>query len=238
MVKKLSKVLNKFFFLILIIVLLVSSNDTFAIAFGQSYFKGSPGYLFKGPKLSDVKGYANNDKEKSLKGLSGSLGFGYMINENIGGEIFVEYSQSSSKVSDYKQQTEIYSLRNRYLIQQNIGGGAKAVFALPIANNFNISTGAGVGISLLSALYKDEEKRGSGSDFVLNTQKTKITPIIFYIFSLGVETIMGDGIATGLEYNLKVNKDKELQRRGSIGLIATTSGKYNHNLVATVKFVF
>ena len=33
-------------------------------------------------------------------------------------------------------------------------------------------------------------------------------------------------------------EDKELQRRGTIGLTATTSGKYNHNLVATVKFVF
>ena len=78
------------------------SASAFAAQTGQTYLKGGLGYNFNnavaGSKQPDEGATFDEFKNKKPKAFAGTIGAGYMLNDMLGVEAFIDHTSGSKKI--------------------------------------------------------------------------------------------------------------------------------------------
>ena len=229
------------------------TSSAFAAQTGQTYLKGGLGYGLSNAKSSKTTAIKETNGKKP-RGFSGVIGAGYMLNDMLGVEGFVDYTSADAKNKEYVG-ANAEKLKNKFT-ESNIGLGGKVFVQHALAEKISVNAGLGAGVAFKSAKQKFS-KTTPGSAGAADTttsvelQSKNITQP-FGLVSLGADYTVSEGVAVGLEYAVKFNGKKDYKTKKDYSANASDAdltaddvkkdkpfaktSKVNQAIMATVKF--
>jgi opacity protein-like surface antigen len=234
------------------------TSSAFAAQTGQTYLKGGLGYGLTNAKGIIPESTGNFKKEgKKPRGFTGVIGAGYMLNDMLGVEAFVDYTSADAKNKKIKNNDNLSSK----FTETSIGLGGKVFVQHTLAEKFSVNAGVGAGVAFKSAKHKFSEftaaQKDGGSTTAAKTESVELASKNitqpFGLVSLGADYTISDGVAVGVEYAVKFNGKKDYKTKKDItgtdaekgglpneviakGSAFAKTSKINQAIMANVKF--
>merc|ERR1711943_70255 len=149
---------------------------------------------------------------KKTSSLSSMLGAGYMLNDMLGVEAFINYDSANFKDKEFAGSED----SNSQFTETNISLGGKFFVQQALGEKISVNAGVGAGIALKSAkqkLSKTIDNNDKAESIELSSGNIAQP---FGLVSAGVDYTVSDGVTIGVEYAVKLNSTKEYKTKKEI----------------------